>query len=196
MSLYPVRELLHPKVSMNHQARPPGDSSDRWSESTPRYRRDRSREYRAGLPIAARLPRRNEHRPAFSPSKLRNKNWTATRLIFHITAALLLGATGLLTLGPSTAWELNADEGKTVKVKVSFTGDDDNDESLTSVATATVSGAPNNPATGAPSITGTAQVGRRVRRILRASLTLTDWERNIQLPMAGRRCGVPPQARG
>ena len=81
MSLYPVRELMHPKVSMNHQARPPGDSSDRWSESTPRYSQDRSREYRAGLPIAARLPRRNEYRPAFSPSKLRNKNWTATRLI-------------------------------------------------------------------------------------------------------------------
>ena len=32
MSLYPVRELLHPKVSMNHQARPPGGSSDRWRE--------------------------------------------------------------------------------------------------------------------------------------------------------------------
>ena len=74
-------------------------------------------------------------------------------------AALLLAATGLLTLGPSTARGLDAGEGKTVKVKVSFTGDDDNDESLTSGATAIVSAAPNNPATGAPSITGTAQVG-------------------------------------
>ena len=57
--------------------------------------------------------------------------------------ALLLAAAGLLTLGPSTARGLDASEGKTVKVKVSFTGDDDNDESLTSVATPTVSAAPN-----------------------------------------------------
>ena len=92
----------------------------------PRYSKDRSREYRAGLLIAARpsrrLPRRNEHRSTSSPSKLRNKYWIATRLIFHITAALPLVATGLLTLGPSTARGLDADEGKTVKVKVSFTG--------------------------------------------------------------------------
>ena len=41
--------------------------------------------------------------------------------------ALLLAAAGLLTLGPSTArLGLDASEGKTVKVKVSFTGDDDN----------------------------------------------------------------------
>ena len=83
----------------------------------------------------------------------------ATRLIFPIMAALLLAATGLLTPGPSTARGLDADEGKTVKVKVSFTDDDDNDESLTSVATATVAAAPNNPATGAPSIAGAVQVG-------------------------------------
>ena len=51
------------------------------------------------------------------------------------------------------------DEGKTVKVRVSFTDDVDHEETLTSAATATVGAAPNNPATGAPSVTGTAQVG-------------------------------------
>ena len=52
-----------------------------------------------------------------------------------------------------------ADEGKTIMVEVSFTDDGGSDESLTSAATATVDAAPNIPATGAPAITGTAQVG-------------------------------------
>ena len=51
------------------------------------------------------------------------------------------------------------DEGKTVKVRVSFTDDANNEESLTSAATATVDAAPNSPATGTPAISGTAQVG-------------------------------------
>ena len=53
-----------------------------------------------------------------------------------------------------------ADEGGTIKVKVSFTDDADNGETLTSAATAAVDAAPNSPATGAPTITGTAQVGQ------------------------------------
>ena len=52
-----------------------------------------------------------------------------------------------------------ADEGKTIKVKVSFTDDVGNEESLTSAATAAVAARPNNPATGAPSVNGTARVG-------------------------------------
>ena len=59
----------------------------------------------------------------------------------------------------STYTLVAADEGKTVKVRVSFTDDADNEETLTSAATAAVTAAPNSPATGAPSITGTAQVG-------------------------------------
>ena len=51
-----------------------------------------------------------------------------------------------------------ADEGKTVKVQITFTDDAGNDESLTSAPTATVT-ASNTPATGEPTITGTAQVG-------------------------------------
>ena len=55
----------------------------------------------------------------------------------------------------------DSEEGKAVKVQVGFTDDAGNDETLTSAATATVAAAPtpNNPATGAPTINGTAQVG-------------------------------------
>ena len=65
----------------------------------------------------------------------------------------ITGATG------STYTLVAADEGKTVKVRVSFTDDADNEETLTSDATAAVASRPNRPATGAPAIGGTAQVG-------------------------------------
>ena len=51
------------------------------------------------------------------------------------------------------------DEGKAIKVRVGFTDDADNDETLTSAATVAVAARPNNPATGAPTVSGTAQVG-------------------------------------
>ena len=57
------------------------------------------------------------------------------------------------------------DEGKTIKVRVSFIDDAGNEATLTSAATGTVGfavqqqGASNTPATGQPTITGTAQVG-------------------------------------
>ena len=53
----------------------------------------------------------------------------------------------------------DSEQGKTVKVRVSFTDDAGNDESLTSAATGTVEARPNSPATGAPVIVGTARVG-------------------------------------
>ena len=60
----------------------------------------------------------------------------------------------------NSTYDLTSDEvGKTIKVKVTFTDDADNEETLTSVATTTVTAAANNPATGLPSITGTAQAG-------------------------------------
>ena len=59
----------------------------------------------------------------------------------------------------STYTLVEADEGKAIKVRVSFTDDGGNDETPTSAATATVEAAPNSPATGAPTISGTAQVG-------------------------------------
>ena len=69
--------------------------------------------------------------------------------------AAIAGATG------STYTLAEADEGKAIKVQVSFTDDANNEETLTSAATDAVAAAsqPNNPATGAPAISGTAQVG-------------------------------------
>ena len=63
------------------------------------------------------------------------------------------GATG------STYTLPESDEGKAVRVRVSFTDDAGNEESLTSVATDEVEARPNSPATGAPGISGTALVG-------------------------------------
>ena len=54
----------------------------------------------------------------------------------------------------------DADEGKTMKVKVSFTDDANNAESRTSAATVAVAPRPNSPPTGAPTINGTPQVRR------------------------------------
>ena len=67
--------------------------------------------------------------------------------------AAIASATG------STYTLADADEGKAITVQVSFTDDAGNDETLTSAATDAVSAAPNNPASGAPTISGTAQVG-------------------------------------
>ena len=55
----------------------------------------------------------------------------------------------------------NADEGERLKVRVDFTDDAGNDESLTSAATDAVEAAPraNAPAQGRPEIRGTARVG-------------------------------------
>ena len=63
----------------------------------------------------------------------------------------------------STYTLADSDEGKAIKVKVSFTDDADNEETLTSVPAAAVAARPNSPATGAPTITGTAQVGETLR---------------------------------
>ena len=59
----------------------------------------------------------------------------------------------------STYTLAGGDEGKTIKVKVSFADDAGYEESLTSAATSAVEAKPNNLATGVPAISGTAQVG-------------------------------------
>ena len=59
----------------------------------------------------------------------------------------------------STYTLVSADVGKTIKVRVSFTDDGGNEETLTSAATVAVAARANNPPTGAPTINGTAQVG-------------------------------------
>ena len=53
----------------------------------------------------------------------------------------------------------DADEGKAISVRVTFTDDSGNEETLTSAATDAVEARPNRPATGALTITGTARVG-------------------------------------
>ena len=59
-----------------------------------------------------------------------------------------------------TTYTLDADDvGKTVQVRVTFTDDAENEETLTSEATEAVAAKPNSEATGAPTITGTPQVG-------------------------------------
>ena len=67
----------------------------------------------------------------------------------------ITGATG------STYTLLEADEGKAIKVRVSFIDDEGNDERLTSAVTAAVAttSTHNSLATGVPTIGGTAQVG-------------------------------------
>ena len=57
------------------------------------------------------------------------------------------------------------DLGKKVKIEVSFADDFGSDEQRTSAPTETVAGAPNTPATGAPTITGTAQVGETLTAV-------------------------------
>ena len=57
---------------------------------------------------------------------------------------------------------VDADEGKTIRVRVSFTDDAENEETLTSAGTDEVAARPNTPATGLPTISGTAEVGEQL----------------------------------
>ena len=65
----------------------------------------------------------------------------------------IAGATG------STYTLTASEQGQTVQVRVTFTDDADNEETLTSIATVAVTAAPNREATGQPTIGGTPQVG-------------------------------------
>ena len=57
----------------------------------------------------------------------------------------------------------HSQRGRAVAVRVSFTDDAGNSESLTSTATAAVVAVPNSAATGAPTISGTARVNQALR---------------------------------
>ena len=66
-----------------------------------------------------------------------------------------------ITDATDATYTLTADErGKKVKVEVRFVDILGGEETRTSAATATLAGVPNTAATGAPTITGTAQVGQ------------------------------------
>ena len=69
------------------------------------------------------------------------------------------GATSSTNAASSTYTLQPSDAGKVIKVRVTFTDHNGNAESLTSEGTAAVAPA-NTPATGQPTITGTAQVGQ------------------------------------
>ena len=64
------------------------------------------------------------------------------------------GATG------STHTLTYREQGQTIRVRVTFTDDEGNEETLTSIATVAVAAAPNREATGKPAIGGTPQVGQ------------------------------------
>ena len=68
--------------------------------------------------------------------------------------------------------------GKSIKVRVSFTDDADHEETLTSAATGVVAAKPNSPATGAPTIDGTAQVGETLT-VLTNGITDEDGLDNV-----------------
>ena len=76
--------------------------------------------------------------------------------------------TNILGATASTYTLVTADRGATIKVKVSFNDDLANSETLTSVATAAVTAAPNTSATGAPTISGMAQVRRTLTAVTTA----------------------------
>ena len=86
----------------------------------------------------------------------------------------------------STYTLVTDDVGKAIKVRVTFTDDATNEETLTSAATAAVAAKPNSLATGAPTISGTAQVGET----LTANTTgIGDKDgldqRRVRLPVVG-----------
>ena len=87
----------------------------------------------------------------------------------------IAGATG------STYTLTDSEEGKAIAVQVGFTDDADNEETLTSAATAAVAAkpTPNRPATGAPSISGTAQV-RETLAAHTSGVADADGLRNVQ----------------
>ena len=68
--------------------------------------------------------------------------------------------------------------GRTIKVRVNFTDDGNNQETLTSGATAAVASKPNSPATGALTIDGMAQVGKTLTAVT-SGIADTDGLTNV-----------------
>ena len=92
----------------------------------------------------------------------------AATTIAWIRVATDNSETNIASATASTYTLVAADLGTTIKVRVSFTDDASNAETLTSAATAAVLAAANPPATGAPTIAGTAQVGQTLTAVTTA----------------------------
>ena len=110
----------------------------------------------AGLPTISGTPQVDETLTADTSAISDEDGLTNVSWSYQWTA----GGTDIEGATSSTYTLVFADQGKTIKVKVSFTDDADNAETLTSVATVAVAAAPNREATGAPSIGGTPQVNQ------------------------------------
>ena len=114
----------------------------------------------AGMPTIAGTPRVGETLTADTaaitdPDGLENVSFRHQWLRNDgTTDTEIAGATG------SGHTLVKADQGKTIRVRVSFTDDAGNAETRTSEPTATVERRSNRPATGQPTIEGVAQVGR------------------------------------
>ena len=108
----------------------------------------------AGLPTISGTPQVDETLTADTSAISDEDGLTNVSYSYQWTA----GGTDIEGATSSTYTLVFADQGKTIEVKVSFTDDADNEETLTSVATLAVAAAPNREATGAPSIGGTPQV--------------------------------------
>ena len=74
----------------------------------------------------------------------------------------LADETAIPNADASTYTLTSSEQGKAIKVRVSFTDDRGHAETLTSAATVAVAARPNTPAAGTPTIIGTAQVGQRL----------------------------------
>ena len=85
--------------------------------------------------------------------------WMGTQVVVDETSGIsyTIGFQSPDQTGPTYA-PTPADQGATIKVRVTFTDDDGYEESLTSAATEPVAARPNTEATGAPTISGTPQV--------------------------------------
>ena len=108
----------------------------------------------AGLPTISGTPQVDETLTADTSAISDEDGLTNVSWSYQWTA----GGTDIEGATSSTYTLVFADQGKTIEVKVSFTDDADNAETLTSVATLAVAAAPNREATGAPTIGGTPQV--------------------------------------
>ena len=108
----------------------------------------------AGLPTISGTPQVDETLTADTSAISDEDGLTNVSWSYQWTA----GGTDIEGAASSTYTLVFADQGKTIKVKVSFTDDRGSNESLASVATVAVAAAPNREATGAPSIGGTPQV--------------------------------------
>ena len=106
------------------------------------------------------------------------------------------GATG------STYTLVHADRGKAIKVRVTFTDDAGNEESLASAATAQVEAKPNSAATGAPRIDGSPVVGQTLTAATSGvadedgtgnAVFAYQWIARTRRPRPTRTYGAPPR---